>query len=428
MPAWEKNFMREVKRQERFLTSLRKRPGWTFRHSVEENEKLNETQYTQIAILACEAAILGAVREAGLAADVSAGLSLGEYGALITSGVLDMETAFRVVRQRGVFMQEAVPTGGAMAAVIGMDGEQIRKICQETEGRVSVANYNCPGQVVITGEDTAVERAGMALKEAGARRVLPLKVSGPFHSPMLEGAGKKLAEVLKTVTVQAPVTPYVTNVTAEYVTEEEAIKELLAKQVASSVLWQQSVERMIADGVDTFVEIGPGKTLTGFLRKIDCSVKGFSIEKPEDLEKVLEKESPIDAMVHLGDVEGSEDYIRILTDAPVYMVAGNNDFYTDLPGQAVIDLDGYRAFITHGHGYHVSYSPNRLVAEALHRNAQIAMYGHTHVPHLEQVEGVIVLNPGSLSYPRQAGREPSYIIMETTPDKQVHFDIRYLRK
>ena len=143
----------------------------------EENEKLNETQYTQIAILACEAAILGAVREAGLAADVSAGLSLGEYGALITSGVLDMETAFRVVRQRGIFMQEAVPTGGAMAAVIGMDGEQIRKICQETEGRVSVANYNCPGQVVITGEDTAVERAGMTLKEAGARRVLPFKVS-----------------------------------------------------------------------------------------------------------------------------------------------------------------------------------------------------------------------------------------------------------
>ena len=246
----------------------------------EENVKLIDTQYTQIAILACEAAILGAVREAGLAADVTAGLRLGEYGALITSGVLDMETAFRVVRQRGIFMQEAVPTGGAMAAVIGMDGEQIRKICQETEGRVSVANYNCPGQVVITGEDTAVERAGMALKEAGARRVLPLKVSGPFHSPMLEGAGKKLVEVLKTVTVQAPVTPYVT--------EEEAIKELLAKQVASSVLWQQSVERMIADGVDTFVEIGPGKTLTGFLRKIDCSVKGFSIEKPEDLEKVLE--------------------------------------------------------------------------------------------------------------------------------------------
>ena len=254
----------------------------------EENEKLNITEYTQICMLATEAAIYMALEQNGYQPNVTAGLSLGEYGALIASGVMTAEEAFELVRKRGIFMQEAVPTGGAMAAVIGMDGEQIRKICQETEGRVSVANYNCPGQVVITGEDTAVERAGMALKEAGARRVLPLKVSGPFHSPMLEGAGKKLAEVLKTVTVQAPVTPYVTNVTAEYVTEEEAIKELLAKQVASSVLWQQSVERMIADGVDTFVEIGPGKTLTGFLRKIDCSVKGFSIEKPEDLEKVLE--------------------------------------------------------------------------------------------------------------------------------------------
>ena len=254
----------------------------------EENEKINITEYTQICMLATEAAIYMALEQNGYQPDVTAGLSLGEYGALIASGVMTAEEAFELVRKRGIFMQEAVPTGGAMAAVIGMDGEQIRKICQETEGRVSVANYNCPGQVVITGEDTAVERAGMALKEAGARRVLPLKVSGPFHSPMLEGAGKKLAEVLKTVTVQAPVIPYVTNVTAEYVTEEEAIKELLAKQVASSVLWQQSVERMIADDVDTFVEIGPGKTLTGFLRKIDCSVKGFSIEKPEDLEKVLE--------------------------------------------------------------------------------------------------------------------------------------------
>ena len=172
-------------------------------------------------------------------------------------------------------MQEAVPTGRSDGGCdrYGMENRS-RKICPETEGRVSVANYNCPGQVVITGEDTAVERAGMALKEAGARKLLPLKVSGPFD---LSNAGKagKTGRSLKTVTVQAPVIPYVTNVTAEYVTEEEAIKELLANRVASSVLWQQSVERMIADDVDTFVEIGPGKTLTGFLRKIDCSVKGI---------------------------------------------------------------------------------------------------------------------------------------------------------
>ena len=248
----------------------------------EENEKLNETQYTQIAILACEAAILGAVWEAGLAADVSAGLSLGEYGALITSGVLDMETAFRVVRQRGIFMQEAVPTGGAMAAVIGMDGEQIRKICQETEGRVSVANYNCPGQIVITGEEAAVEKAGAALKEAGAKRVVPLKVSGPFHSAMLTGAGEKLAEVLENTKLQEFSIPYVTNVTADYVTTTEPVKELLKKQVSSSVRWQQSIERLIADGYDEFVEIGPGHTLSGFMRKINRDVKTVSIEKLED--------------------------------------------------------------------------------------------------------------------------------------------------
>lgn len=147
-----------------------------------------------------------------------------------------------------------------------------------------------------------------------------------------------------------------------------------------------------------------------------------------NLEKVLKKEEPIDAMIHLGDVEGSEDYIRALTDAPVYMVAGNNDFYSDLPGQAVITIEGYRIFITHGHGYHVSYSPSRLVAEAIHRGAQIAMYGHTHVPHLEMIEGITVLNPGSLSLPRQAGREPSYIIMEIKEDGQAHFDIHYLKR
>ena len=226
--------------------------------------------------------------EMGLHPDVTAVLSLGEYCAIEAAGGMDLKDAITTVRKRGILMEQAVPAGqGSMAAVMGMETEKIEEVIADIPD-VSIANYNCPGQVVITGEDTAVERAGMTLKEAGARRVLPLKVSGPFHSPMLEGAGKKLAEVLKTVTVRAPVTPYVTNVTAEYVTEEEAIKELLAKQVASSVLWQQSVERMIADGVDTFVEIGPGKTLTGFLRKIDCSVKGFSIEKPEDLEKVLE--------------------------------------------------------------------------------------------------------------------------------------------
>ena len=255
----------------------------------EENDRLNVTEYTQAAMLACEAAILRAVQEAGIVPEVNAGLSLGEYGALIASGALTMEEAFRVVRKRGMFMQEAVPVGGAMAAVIGMDGEKIAGICEETDGMVTVANYNCPGQVVITGEEKAVDAAGAALKEAGARRVIPLNVSGPFHSPMLQKAGEQLGMVLEDVTVHDIAIPYVANVTAEYVTEKNQVKELLSRQVAASVCWQQSVENMLSQGVDTFLEIGPGKTLTGFLKKIDRNAVGLHIEKPEDLEEILRK-------------------------------------------------------------------------------------------------------------------------------------------
>ena len=260
----------------------------------EEPEKINITEYTQIAMLAVSAAILRILNREGVKSDVNAGLSLGEYGALLASGVMSEEDAFDIVRKRGIYMQEAVPEGGAMAAVLGLDNETIRTVCEETEGIVSVANYNCPGQTVITGEAKSVAEAGEALKAKGARRVLPLKVSGPFHSKMLTGAGEKLGLALEKVTLSDPETPYITNVTAEYVTSKEQVKELLTAQVSSSVLWQQSVERMIADGVDTFVEIGPGKTLCGFLRKIDRNVKGVGIEKLEELNKTIEllKEEP----------------------------------------------------------------------------------------------------------------------------------------
>ena len=187
-------------------------------------------------------------------------------------------------------MQEAVPTGGAMTAVLGLDTAVIEKICEDTEGVVSVANYNCPGQTVITGEAEAVERAAAILTEAGAKRCIPLKVSGPFHSPMLKQAGERLKEALTEVEIRKVRIPYVSNVTADYVTQREQVKELLQKQVCSPVRWQQSVERMIADGVDTFVEIGPGKTLSGFLRKINKDVKVMNIEKVEDmvnLEKII---------------------------------------------------------------------------------------------------------------------------------------------
>lgn len=183
-------------------------------------------------------------------------------------------------------MQEAYPTGGAMSAVLGTDVQVIEKICEETDGIVSVANYNCPGQIVITGEEKAVAEASEALKAAGARRVIPLNVSGPFHCELLREAGEKLGEDLAEVEIQSFTIPYVTNVTAQYVTEPEQVKELLVKQVSSSVRWQQCVEQMIRDGVDTFIEIGPGRTLTGFLKKIDRNVKAFHIEKTEDLDAV----------------------------------------------------------------------------------------------------------------------------------------------
>ncbi len=254
----------------------------------EENDKINITEYTQIAMLAVEVAILKAIEEKGVTADVTAGLSLGEYGALAASGVMSPADVFKVVRQRGIYMQEAVPTGGAMTAVMGLDAETIERICEETEGIVSIANYNCPGQIVITGEEAAVSAAAEKLSAAGAKRCVPLKVSGPFHSQMLSGAGEKLGNVLEEVTIQEIRIPYIANVTAEYVQDHGQVKELLKKQVSSSVRWQQTIERMIADGVDTFIEIGPGKTLSGFMRKINRDVKTINIEKLEDLDKLNE--------------------------------------------------------------------------------------------------------------------------------------------
>lgn len=255
----------------------------------EEDDRLNITEYTQIAMLTTEVAILKCAMEKGLKADVCAGLSLGEYGALAAANAMELTDLFDVIRKRGIYMQKAYPEGGAMTAVLGLDGDVIAKICAETEGIVSVANYNCPGQIVITGKKEAVDAAADKLKEAGAKRCVPLNVSGPFHSALLNIASEQLEEALKDVKVSDPTIPYITNVTADYVTEAAPIKELLTKQVASSVRWQQSIEKMINDGVDTFIEIGPGKTLSGFMRKIDKTMKTYNIETVEDLEKVVEE-------------------------------------------------------------------------------------------------------------------------------------------
>ncbi len=252
----------------------------------EEDERLHITEYTQIAMLATEVAILKVLEQKGLKADCCAGLSLGEYGALAAARVMESEDLFRLIRCRGIYMQEAYPTGGAMTAVLGLDADTIREVCQATEGIVSIANDNCPGQIVITGQEQAVEAAAEKLREAGAKRCVPLKVSGPFHSALLAGAGEKLAEKLAEVMVQDPLIPYLCNVEAAPVTDKSRVKELLAKQVCGTVRWRETMEYMLADGVDTFVEIGPGKTLAGFLRKINREATVYNVEKVEDLEKL----------------------------------------------------------------------------------------------------------------------------------------------
>lgn len=255
----------------------------------EENDKINITEFTQIGMVTTCMAILKQVMKPGIKPDICAGLSLGEYPALMAGGVMSFEEGIKVVRQRGILMQNAVePGAGAMAAVLGMDNDVIERICGDTEGTVIVANYNCPGQSVISGEKKAVEAAGEELMKNGAKRVIPLNVSGPFHSPMLKEAGEKLYEILGEVQICDPEIPYAANVNAELIRNKEEIRKLLAKQVYSPVKWQQSVENIIANRVDTFIEIGPGKTLSGFIKKIDRTCKVINIEKVEDLVKLQE--------------------------------------------------------------------------------------------------------------------------------------------
>ena len=232
-------------------------------------------------------AITRELEKRGLYPEMTAGLSLGEYCALVAAGVMSADDAISTVRQRGILMQEAVPVGeGAMAAILALDASAIEEVTGSMED-VWIANYNGPGQIVISGRKAAVEEACEKLKAAGAKRALLLNVSGPFHSGMLTEAGRKLGQVLENVAVNEPQIPYVANVNASYVRSAGEVKGLLERQVSSSVRWQQSVEAMIADGVDTFIEIGPGKTLAGFMKKINRGVTTLNIETLEDVDKVV---------------------------------------------------------------------------------------------------------------------------------------------
>lgn len=255
----------------------------------EENDLLNRTDYTQVALVTTCLAMTREIIHQGLQPDMTAGLSLGEYCAIVAAGGMSYEDAVKTIWERGRLMHTAVPDGsGGMAAVLGLSGDQVKAVTDSCEN-VTVANYNCPGQIVVTGKKDAIEAVTPALKEAGAKRVLPLKVSGPFHSPFLKEAGDKLYETLEKVDWKPLKIPYVTNVNAEVITDIDKTKDLLRAQVSHSVMWEQSVRKMIEEGVDIFVEIGPGKTLSGFMRKINKEVKMFKIGSVEEMQTVVEK-------------------------------------------------------------------------------------------------------------------------------------------
>lgn len=257
----------------------------------QDEEKLNQTRYTQPAILTTSVAIYRLLADKGIEPDMVAGLSLGEYSALVAAGALDFKTAVALVAKRGSFMEEAAPAGsGKMVAVLNAEVSLIEEVCQEASaiGVVSPANYNTPSQIVIGGEVAAVDKAVELLKDAGVKRLIPLNVSGPFHTALLRPASERLAEVLETVEFSDFVRPLVGNTEAT-VMEKERVKELLTRQVMEPVRFYDSIAKMQEAGVTEFIEIGPGKVLSGFIKKIDKSADVRQVEDVESLNALLEK-------------------------------------------------------------------------------------------------------------------------------------------
>lgn len=244
-------------------------------------DSLRLTANTQPALLATSVALLEAFKARGVKPDYVAGHSLGEYSALVAANVLDFEDAVRLVRARGIYMEEAVPSGqGAMAATLGAEREALEALCRDISAagaQVELANVNCPGQIVVSGTAAGVAAVVERGKEAGAKRVIPLDVSGPFHSSLMRPAADKLAVKLDEVAFRDAEVPVIANVTASAVSEGARLRELLVEQVVSPVLWEDSIRRLIEEGVDTFVEIGSGAVLAGLIKKIDKSVRTISV-------------------------------------------------------------------------------------------------------------------------------------------------------
>lgn len=251
-------------------------------------DSLKMTSHTQPAILTVSTACWMVLREQGVTPAAVAGHSLGEYSALVAAGALSFADALRLVHQRGMFMEESAPPGG-MAAILGLAPDLVQKACQEASvfGVAEVANYNCPGQIVIAGETTALEKCMELCREYGAKRAIPLQVSGPFHSSLMAGAGAKLAAVLESVQLVQPGCPLISNVTAEEVRSTAQIKELLVQQISNSVRWEESIQRLSALGITVYIEVGPGKVLCGLGKKIIRDAQFFNIEDTAGMENIL---------------------------------------------------------------------------------------------------------------------------------------------
>lgn len=252
-------------------------------------ETLTETENTQPALLLSSVAVYSILKEEGIAPDMVVGHSLGEYSALVAAGALKLDNALPLVATRGRLMERAFPKGqGTMAAVLGLEQTAIEAVLSEIQDEiVDVANLNCPGQIVISGSQAGVEQASLMLKEKGAKRVLPLNVSGPFHSRLMKAANDEFADYLHRVDIHQANIPVYANVTAQPVRDAANIKELLLKQLYSPVRFEESVRNMIEQGADTFVEVGTGKVLCGLLRKINRNVTTFAVQDLESLEKFL---------------------------------------------------------------------------------------------------------------------------------------------
>ncbi len=253
-------------------------------------DKLEQTEYAQPAILVVSTAIYRVLAGLGFRATAFAGLSLGEYGALVAAGSLTFDDALPLVQKRGIYMQEAVPLGqGTMAAIMGLEHEEVEQLCREAQpaGIVAPANYNCPGQIVVSGHEAAVQRVKELARSAGAKRITGLKVSAPFHCALLKPVEEKMARELEKIEIKTASVPVVSNVTADFIHDTEQIKKNLVVQVSNPILWEHSIRRMISSGINCFIGLGPGTSLSRLMKRIAPELETYAVEKVAEIDQLL---------------------------------------------------------------------------------------------------------------------------------------------